>query len=242
MSKNHDAAEILFEILDNIKNPKGEAVLLLTRILDELGKTSESLRIIEDQIINSEDELFILEYLRLLLKLEKISEMGEVLEKYRNNGKLSKDTSAYFNYYQGIYFMVSGKVEKALEKFEHIRGTIVDDIYLRMNILQIYRLLGLDEEFEKEKKTILENYNPDEKIIERINSLEENSVRQDDDIQEINAERNKEQEIPDEIKKAIAEAQNFIEDNQDNPWGFYSLGSLFLKIGKLNRSKMICIQ
>ena len=185
----YDSAEILFKILDDAKKTKGEAVLLLTRILDELGKASESLRIIEDQLLDYEDDLFVLEYLRLLLKLEKISEMGDVLNKYKNINFQNNDTNAYFEYYQGIYFMVSGKVDKALKKFESIRGTIVDDIYLRMNILQIYRLLGLNEEFEKEKKIILERYNPDEKIVERINSLENDINVEQNDIQEIDSKR-----------------------------------------------------
>ncbi|MCK9223881.1 MAG: hypothetical protein M0R46_02295 [Candidatus Muirbacterium halophilum] len=233
----YEAAEILFKTLDIIKKPRGEEVLLLTRILDELGKTSESLRIIEDQLLDVNDDLFILEYLRLLLKLEKISEMGEVIEKYQKMNVMSGDTKAYFLYYQGIFYMVSGKVNDALKKFESIRNTIVDDIYLRMNILQIYKLLNLNEEFEKEKHIILEKYNPDEKIIERINNLENDLNVEDKKNNSSDSKRNDKSEIPNEIKKAIEEAGKFTEDNPDNPWGFYSLGSLFLKIGDLEKAE-----
>ncbi|MFA5479580.1 MAG: hypothetical protein WC002_00430 [Candidatus Muiribacteriota bacterium] len=234
------AAEILFKIIES-GNPKGETTVLLSRILDEIDKTDQALKIIEDNEINNNvDEVFVLEYLRLLLKKEEMKKMGTILNKYKSMFDNSQESNSYFKYYEGLYNMIIGEVNKALEIFESIRGSVVDDVYLRLNILQIYKLLGMKNEFMLEKNKIFELY-PfiSGEIVEKIEMWEkEFELKKTEEYLVMkNKENKKEQTENLELKKALEEAIKFVEDNPDNPWGFYSLGSLFLKIGDIAKAE-----
>ncbi len=228
----YEAAEVLFDLLGE-KNMNNEGVVLLTRILDELEKTDQSIKIIEEYLADNEvEDIVILEYLRLLLKTEQIADMGEMVEKFRGFFEDHSESKAYFIYYDGIYSMIKGDIPDALEKFEKIRGTAVDDLYLRLNMLQIYRLLGMKEEFFKEKDVVVNDFNVTDDIRQRIEMWEKDfdNVK----VQEIDE---RDEEIGEGIKKAIEEAEEFVKNNPENPWGFYSLGSLYLKVKDYDRSE-----
>ncbi|MGM0607085.1 MAG: hypothetical protein ACQESP_01575 [Candidatus Muiribacteriota bacterium] len=237
------AAELLFEQEESGKI-NGEGLVLLSRILDEIDKTEEALKIIEENIVFCEDDnVFLLEYLRILLKLEMVEKMGQKLKEYEKKVIKNRDIAPYFNYYKGLYFMITGNMQKAKNIFEDIKGTIVDDMYLRLNLLQIYKIMDEKRNFLEEKDNILKKYNNlSSEIKSRIESwtseLNEESEEGDEEdykIMKQKAAGKKESDL--NIKKALEEAEKFTADNPENPWGFYSLGSLYLKLGGLEKAK-----
>ncbi|PLX17197.1 MAG: hypothetical protein C0601_08195 [Candidatus Muiribacterium halophilum] len=231
--------ELYFEDDEN-----GEYAMLLSRLLDEMGKPQEAIDIIHGQIEKSDDDsldIYILEYFRLLLKAEKIEEMTASIKEYETVFDENKDTYSYYRYYKGICLMMTGQIELALDEFQGIRGSVVDDMYLRMNILQIYKILGKKKEFLKEKRSLYDKYEVDEKLRNRIESWEDefSDVEKADTIS-INGkgENSKvDEKAAMDIKKAIEDAQRFIDDNPGNAWGYYSLGSLLLKVNEINKAE-----
>lgn len=152
------------------------------------------------------------------------------------------------------------KVDKALELWNDLINTTFDNEFLHFNIAQAnFELKNWKEAYKEYKKviTIIENAGDPEdveqlkeisnqlilKIEEEMTELKEkeNKGNSGKDLNNavnfLNIRENISEEVREELEAALQEAFKMKEEDPDNEWVYYSIGSIYLQLGELKKSE-----